>query len=451
MPARFVPECMRTMEESAAITTLAASRTARSYPQQKRESENFVPSTSLGNLSGLELPRQSAASRRRRQNSFPNVLDPTMANFAASQTQQLTEAARVPAVGSGATSKRGGLSDITNLTQNGYQDVKGKVSTGQRTKRPSDVLQSLQARISGDAPARLPARPVAPPVPQTWMALESVSLLETSSPEHDQDTSHRRNPQECKEYESEIIAGLFAEEILYMPRPDYMACQADINGKMRAILIDWLVEVHMKYKLRRETLFLAVNLIDRYLAVQPIPRKNLQLVGVVCMFVAAKVEQINPPRVADFVYITDNTYTKEEVLSMECTMLSCLGFSIAVPTQAHFLDYLLKANQCVVEEDRALVDYLLELALVDVRMIKHEPSKVVSAALLLSNEIMGRPVWPEKMVQISRYSETVLRGCAEELRALLRAAPSGTLQAVRKKYLLQQHCSIARLPEALRA
>jgi len=283
------------------------------------------------------------------------------------------------------------------------------------------------------------------------MALEGVSPVEISSPENDQDASHQRNPQECKEYESEIIAGLFAEENLYMPRPDYMAGQADINGKMRAILIDWLVEVHMKYKLRRETLYLAVNLIDRYLAVQPIPRNRLQLVGVVCMFVAAKVEQINPPQVADFVYITDNTYTKEDVLSMECTMLSSLGFIIAVPTKAHFLEYLLEANQCVVEEYRALVDYLLELALVDVRMIKHEPSKVVSAALLLSNEVMGRPAWPAKMVQISRYSDTVLRGCAEELRALLRAAPSGTLQAVRKKYLLQQHCSIARLPEVLRA
>jgi len=453
MPARFAQEGMRTMEESAAITTLSASRSTRSFhPQQNRESENFVPSTSLGNLSGLEIPRQSAARCRRRQNSFPNVLCPSMANFAASQIQQKTEAVHVPAAGSGAHSKTGGLSDITNLTQNGYQDVKGKVSTGQRTKRPSDALQArTTVPATGHAPARLPARPVAPPVPQTWMALEGVSPVAISSPEHEQDASGRRNPQECKEYESEIIAGLFAEETLYMPRPDYMASQAGINGKMRAILLDWLVEVHMKYKLRRETLYLAVNLIDRYLAVQPVPRKNLQLVGVVCMFVAAKVEQINPPQVADFVYITDKTYTKEEVFSMECTMLSSLGFSIAVPTQAHFLEPLLKANQCVVEEYRALVDYLLELALVDMRMIKHEPSKVVSAALLLSNEIVGRPAWPEKMVQISRYSDTALRGCAEELRALLRAAPSGTLQAVRKKHLLQQQCSIARLPEVLAA
>eukprot|EP00930_Biecheleria_cincta_P002968 TRINITY_DN10391_c0_g2_i1.p1 TRINITY_DN10391_c0_g2~~TRINITY_DN10391_c0_g2_i1.p1 ORF type:complete len:448 (-),score=69.09 TRINITY_DN10391_c0_g2_i1:275-1618(-) len=447
MPAVVAAENMRTITEPA-----AASHSAKICLQQNMDFENMVPSTSLGDLSGVDILRQSSANHRCRQNSFSNILGSSMASLAASQTQQQTQAVRAPATGSSANNRRGGLSDITNLNRNGCQNVKGKVSTGQRVKRPSDSLQAgATVHDTGHALARLQARPVAPPVPQTWMALESVSPVEISSPEHEQDATDLRNPQECKEYESEIIAGLFAEETLYMPRSDYMVSQADINGKMRAILLDWLVEVHMKYKLRRATLYLAVNLIDRYLAVQPIARNRLQLVGVVCMFVAAKVEQINPPRVADFVYITDNTYTKEDVLSMECAMLSSLGFNIAVPTQAHFLDCLLKANQCLVKEYRALVDYLLELALVDVRMIKHEPSKVVSAALLLSNEILGRPIWPETMVLISRYSSTALRGCAEELRALLRAAPSGTLQAVRRKYLLQQHCSIARVPEVLRA
>jgi cyclin B len=285
------------------------------------------------------------------------------------------------------------------------------------------------------------------------MAMEAISPVATemSISELEQDASGLRNPQECKEYESEIVAGLFVEETLHMPRPDYIAFQTDLNGKMRAILIDWLVEVHMKYKLRRETLYLAVSLIDRYLARQPVLRSRLQLVGVVGMFVAAKFEQIHPPPVVDFVYITDNTYTKEDIMSMECSMLSALSFDVAVPTQAHFFDYLLKSNQCDAEEYRALVDYLLELALVDVRMIKYAPSRLVSAALLLSNEIVGRPAWPQRMVQISRYSGTALRVCADELRALLRAAPSGALQAVRKKYSLQQHCSIARLPKVLEA
>lgn len=344
------------------------------------------------------------------------------------------------------TNQRPFLGDITNLADNGCQDVKGKLSTRQHYRRESHA--ALRPRTSGYGPGQAPApftgaarplaaRPSVPPMPQTWMALE--------------DASDPTNPQECKEYESEIVAGLFAEETVHMPRPDYMAFQTDLNGKMRAILIDWLVEVHTKYKLCRETLYLAVSLIDRYLARQPVLRSRLQLVGVVGMFVAAKFERIHPPPVVDFVYITDNTYTKEDIMSMECSMLSALSFDVAVPTQAHFFDYLLKSNQCNAEEYRALVDYLLELALVDVRMLKHAPSRLVSAALLLSNEVVGRPAWPQRMVQISRYSDTALRGCADELRALLRAAPSGALQAVRKKYSLQQHCSVARMLKVMEA
>lgn len=363
-----------------------------------------------------------------------------MTHRTASQTQQQMQG-------------RDGLTDITNLAEHGCQNKKGKLSTRQGPP-PSDAVQSqttADATRQPPAPSMVsggpPARPVAPALPQAWVPVEVIPLaLAEIGSEQDQ-----RNPQECKEYEAEILAALFAEETLSMPRPDYMASQAGINGRMRAILIDWLIKVHMKWKLRRETLYLAVNLIDRYLAVQTVSRNRLQLVGAAGMLVAAKVEEIIPPRLAHFVHISNNIFTEEELRNAAWTMLSSLGFSTTVPTQAHLLDPLLKANECVVEEYIALVHYLLELALVDVRMIRHEPSKVVSAALLLSNEIMGRPAWPEKMVRISRHSYTALRGCAAELRALLRAAPSGTLQAVREKYLLQQHSSIARLPDVLAA
>jgi cyclin B len=86
---------------------------------------------------------------------------------------------------------------------------------------------------------------------------------------------------------------------------------------MRAILIDWLIEVHLKFKLLPETLFLTINLIDRYLEKQAIPRTKLQLVGVTAMLISSKYEEIYAPEVRDFVYITDKAYTKEEILAME--------------------------------------------------------------------------------------------------------------------------------------
>jgi len=93
---------------------------------------------------------------------------------------------------------------------------------------------------------------------------------------------------------------------------------------MRSILVDWLVEVHLKFKLVQESLYLTVNLIDRYLERRQIHRSKLQLVGVTAMLIACKYEEIYPPIVKDFVYITDNAYTKEEILDMERDMLETL-------------------------------------------------------------------------------------------------------------------------------
>ena len=81
--------------------------------------------------------------------------------------------------------------------------------------------------------------------------------------------------------------------------------QRDINDKMRAILIDWLNEVSTKFKLSPRTLYVTVNLIDRYLEVKELGRQKLQLVGVAAMLIAAKFEEIYAPEVKDFVYITD--------------------------------------------------------------------------------------------------------------------------------------------------
>merc|ERR550532_1669268 len=207
------------------------------------------------------------------------------------------------------------------------------------------------------------------------------------------------------------MAHLFEDERVFLPKPDYMEHQADINGKMRAILIDWLVEVHMKYHLRPETLFLTVNIIDRYLSLKPVARKKLQLLGVVAMLIAAKFEEIDPPRVHEFSYITDNTYSKREILNMEAIVLVALEFQIAVPTPAHFLDRLQRANGCD-GLHKQLAQYALELSLLDSRSLRYPPSLIVGASLLMSNEFLGRrSLWPTSMAHHSRRSESSLRTC----------------------------------------
>lgn len=118
----------------------------------------------------------------------------------------------------------------------------------------------------------------------------------------------------------------------------YMRKQQDISHSMRTILVDWLVEVGEEYRLQNETLCLAVSYIDRFLSVMSVVRAKLQLVGTAAMFIAAKYEEIYPPDVGEFVYITDNTYTKKQVLRMEQLILKVLTFDLCVPTTSVFLN-----------------------------------------------------------------------------------------------------------------
>jgi len=140
------------------------------------------------------------------------------------------------------------------------------------------------------------------------------------------------------EYAQHISEELLKIERDFLPSPSYMSQQQDINEKMRAILVDWIIEVHLKFKLLPETLFITVNLIDRYLSQTSIKRNNLQLVGVTCMFIASKYEDIYPPPVNDFVYITDKAYSVDQIFAMEFSVLSTLHFDISCCSPYRFLE-----------------------------------------------------------------------------------------------------------------
>lgn len=83
-----------------------------------------------------------------------------------------------------------------------------------------------------------------------------------------------------------------------------MDSQPEVNERMRAILVDWLIDVHTKFDLSLETLYLTINIIDRFLAIRNVPRRELQLVGISAMLIASKYEEIWPPEVCSYVLFT---------------------------------------------------------------------------------------------------------------------------------------------------
>jgi len=245
------------------------------------------------------------------------------------------------------------------------------------------------------------------------------------------------------EYVPDMLGQLFSNQFAHMADPEYMQTQVDLNNRMRAVLVDWLIEVHADYKMKPETLFLAVSLIDRYLSRKSVPRSKLQLIGVIALLVAAKFEEVYPPKVDNLVYITDDAYSKAEIMRVECTFLATLGFEVMGPTCDHFFDHFQRLIGCDAFQ-LELARYLLELSLLDTSVLRYEPSRVAAASILLANELLGRsPVWPKNMAAATRHSALSLADIVGELRALLEASPASSLQAAHKKYSKDQHLAVA--------
>lgn len=229
----------------------------------------------------------------------------------------------------------------------------------------------------------------------------------------------------------------------------------EITERMRALLIDWLVQVHSRFQLLQETLYLTVAILDRFLQVrfafcvqtpvrasppppvllqvQPVSRRKLQLVGVTAMLVACKYEEMFAPDIGDFAYITDNAFTKTQILEMEQVILGSLKFQLGRPLPLHFLRRASKvanvslsvfqgccgrsftgANMlkmsvsfeivlvfepslifsCQSDVERhTLAKYLMELTLLDYHMVHYRPSEVAAASLCLSQLLLEGLPW----------------------------------------------------------
>ena len=159
--------------------------------------------------------------------------------------------------------------------------------------------------------------------------------------------------------------------------------QGDISFPMRSILLDWLVEVAAEYHLHSQTIFLCVSYVDRFLAHTPIDRRRLQLVGITCMLIASKYWELYPPTIEDFVYISDHTYEKEQVLGMERAVLTCLKFQLTTPTAWEFGRRL--HRECGMEGvEGSMMDYLMEAFVQEPAFLQCKPSAVAATACYLA-------------------------------------------------------------------
>ncbi|CAE7097693.1 unnamed protein product [Rhizoctonia solani] len=186
--------------------------------------------------------------------------------------------------------------------------------------------------------------------------------------------------------------------------PNYIEKQKELNWGMRGILGDWLIQVHARFRLLPETLYLAMHLVDRMLSIRVVSLSRLQLVGVTCMFIAAKYEEIMAPSVKHFVECADSAYTEKDILDAEQYVLRVLGWDCSYPNVMTFLRRVSKAEDFD-DQTRSVGKFFVEIACVDHRLLPFPPSQIAAASLWLARLILDRDPWNGNLIHYSTYRE----------------------------------------------
>lgn len=190
---------------------------------------------------------------------------------------------------------------------------------------------------------------------------------------------------------------------------------------------------------------MTVNLIDRYASVDNISKSDLQLVGVAAMLIAAKYEEIYPPILKDFVHICNRSFTGPQILTMEQKILTAIDFDVKSHSQLRFLERFAKHAE-LNEEAMFFAQYLMEIALLDYRTLKHVPSIHACAAIYISQKLFKNPdPWPQKLVDEAGHTKEAIKPCAFEMCNLLHKIEKSNVQAVFKKFQSAKYKSVARL------
>ncbi|XP_065855242.1 putative cyclin-B3-1 isoform X2 [Euphorbia lathyris] len=250
------------------------------------------------------------------------------------------------------------------------------------------------------------------------------------------------NQLEVAEYVDEIYQFYWTSERHNFSLANYMSVQTEITPQMRSILINWLIEVHLKFELMQETLYLMVMLLDQYLSQVEIEKKELQLVGLTALLLASKYEDFWHPRIKDLLSISAESYTRDQMLAMEKLFLKKLKFRLNVPTLYVFMLRFLKAAQSDLKLEH-LAFYLIELCLVENEALKFKPSMLCASAIYVARSTLQKgPPWSPLLAKHARYDFSQIRECAEMILRFQKAASKSRLKVTYEKFM---SCDLSRV------
>ena len=269
----------------------------------------------------------------------------------------------------------------------------------------------------------------------------------------------------AEEYIDDILENLLKEEKNSETQisPSYFKFQTDINNKMRTILIDWLIEVHLKFNFKSETLFITIHLIDSYLSKQKIERSNFQLLGVAALLIACKQNEIIFHKLKEYVYITDNAYTENDIKHMEYKILKTLNFNILNPSSLSFFE--IYGNKLGFSQDKTkfnLGQFIMESFYLDENCLKYSASTIASTVEYIVMKYFKMPNYKEcynkklfnikkieefetKYSKSNNYAIHIIKECAKDICYCINELPRGNLKSTLRKYSNERFGNVTKL------
>ena len=250
----------------------------------------------------------------------------------------------------------------------------------------------------------------------------------------------KNNPIYVMEYSNDIFRFLKNFQNINQPKlgENLLENQKYISKSKRALLINNIIYIHEKFELFDETLYLSVNLIDRFLSDSNQIIKNdieFLLLGITCLFIAGKYEEIEPPEITDYIYITKHIFSKEQIISMEYKILSTFNFNIIYISPLIFLDRLNFISEVNNNKVITLSKYILELSLFDTVFYKYNSLKRACSAIYLTRKICKlNECWNNTLKIHSGYDKKYIKKCSKDLFFILNNINKTNLKAIIQKY-----------------
>ena len=250
-----------------------------------------------------------------------------------------------------------------------------------------------------------------------------------------------------EEYFDEVYLNLLLDEKKFYKKinSNYMTLQKSINDKMRAILVDWLIDVHFRFDMKKKTLFNCIYIIDAFFSKNLIDRKYLQLLGMAALLISCKETEIMYPSLNSFLALSDFSYSLQELTNMERFVMKILDFDILAPTAEEF--YAINAEYFKFgEKQRFFGEYFLDASLIDYNLLKYNQSTIaVACGYIVMKFFNLNGVHSLLKNTGDNIKQIDVKNCARDLCFLVKNLSNSSLKATKNKCMSDKYMNIAEL------